>query len=66
MTIVGVSDMALVSSTASRAIVGAAHQVADYTATSRTQTLFRAANAGVSVSLGVGSGVITFSLAGQS
>lgn len=65
-TDVGVSDMALVSSTASRAIVGAAHRVADYTATSHTQTLFRAANAGASVSIGQGSGIITLSLAGLS
>jgi hypothetical protein len=63
---VTVSDMALVSSTASRAIVGAAARVADYTAASRTQTLFRAANGGQTVNVGVGSGIITLSLAGLS
>lgn len=61
---IGASDMALVSTTASRAIVGSTHQLADYAAASRTQTLFRAANAASSVSVGIGSGIITFSLAG--
>ena len=61
---IGASDAALVSGTASRAIVGFTHTLADYSAASKTQTLYRASNGAVSVSLGASSGIITLSLAG--
>ncbi len=64
VTDVGVSDMALVSSTAGRAIVAMTHQISTYAASSRTQTLYRASNSAASVSIGAGSGIITLSLSG--
>lgn len=63
-TDVGASDMALVSSTASRAIMGNTHRIGTYSAVSRTQTLYRASNGGSSVSVASGSGIITLSLSG--
>lgn len=61
---VGATDQALVSSTANRAVVANTHQIADYGAGSRTQTISRASNAGATHTIAAGSGIITLSLAG--